>query len=99
MENICEEDVAPVEKSLYADQACDTVRTLVAVFKPQAATLSSQLGKEAQKCSTIYGTVLLTSVGIGAGSGSATFSRIRIRKISFQIHNTADYIPYPSVCI
>ncbi len=53
MENICEEDVAPVEKSLYADQACDTVRTLVAVFKPQAATLSSQLGKEAQKYTTI----------------------------------------------
>jgi hypothetical protein len=48
VENICEEDVAPVEKSLYADQACDTVRTLVAVFKPHAATLSSQLGKEAQ---------------------------------------------------
>jgi hypothetical protein len=99
VENICEEDVAPVEKSLYADQACDTVRTLVAVFKPHAATLSSQLGKEAQKYLTtgIYGTVLRTSVGIG--SGSATFSRIRIRKISFQIHNTADYIPYPSVCI
>jgi hypothetical protein len=98
VENICEEDVAPVEKSLYADQACDTVRTLVAVFKPQAATLSSQLGKEAQKYLTIYSTVpvLLTSVGIG--SGSETFIRIRIRKI-FHIHNTADYIPFPSVCI
>ncbi len=77
MENICEEDVAPVEKSLYADQACDTVRTLVAVFKPQAATLSSQLGKEAQNiwlymvpnCLPVLGSDPDPKLLAGSGSG------------------------------
>ncbi len=47
---MCEEDVAPVDKSLYADLACDTERTLVAVFKPHRDRLKQELGTRLDIC-------------------------------------------------